>query len=113
MDLPPLEGTFGPAATAVVGLLVAVLVASGRLGRLRFARLLKAVKEDPRALDRFYRRTMVSTWIVGLVVPAVLLLEPGLAPADVGLRWPAGGGVDYLLALFLGSMLVFGGLGGE
>ncbi|HZM82257.1 MAG TPA: CPBP family intramembrane glutamic endopeptidase [Candidatus Limnocylindrales bacterium] len=110
MDLSPLEGTFGPAAIAIVAALVAVLVASGWLGRNRFVRLLKAVRQNPRALDRFYRRTIVSTWIIGLVVPVVLLLEPDLSPADVGLRWPAGDGLDYVVALLLVSTIVFGGL---
>jgi membrane protease YdiL (CAAX protease family) len=43
-------------------------------------------------------------------VPAVLLLEPELNPADLGLRWPAGDGLDYLIALFLVTVIVFGGL---
>jgi len=109
MDLSPLEGTFGKVATALVALLATVLVVSGWLSRGRFAKLFQAVQRNPRALDRFYRRTIVSSWIVGLVVPAVLLLEPDLAPADVGLRWPAGEGLDYAVALFLVAMIVFGG----
>jgi uncharacterized protein len=110
MDLSHLEGTFGAAATVVVALLVAVLVAAGWLGRSRFAKLLKAVRQDPRALDRFYRRSMVATWTMGLTVPLVLVVEPDLAPADVGLRWPAGGGLDYILALVLVAAMVFGGV---
>ena len=110
MDLSPLEGTFSPAATAVVALLTAVLIASGWLGRSRFAKLLQAVRRDPQALDRFYRRSMVATWTMGLVVPLMLLIEPDLTPADVGLRRPAGGGLDYALALFLVAVMVIGGL---
>ena len=111
MDLSPLDGKFGPVATVLVALLVAVLVAGGRLSRNRFARLLKAVGQDPRALDRFYRRTIISTWTVGLVVPAVLLLEPDLDPADLGLGRPAAAfGLDYIMAAFLLIVLVFGGL---
>jgi len=110
MDLSHLQGTFGLDASLLVALIVVTLAGSGWLSRGRFAKLLVALRQDPRALDRFYSRSMVAAWILGLSVPLVLLFEPGPTPADVGLRWPAGGGLDYALALLVLIMLVVGGL---
>lgn len=105
-----LEGTFGLDAGLLAGLVVATLAAGAWTGRRRFATLLAAVRRDPRALDRFYVRSMVASWILGLSVPLVLLFEPGPTPADLGLRWPAGHGIDYLVALLLLAILLVGGV---
>lgn len=110
MDLSHLQGAFGLDASLLVALVVAILAASGWLSRRRFAGLLAALRRDPRALNRFYRRSIVSTWILGLSVPLVLLFEPGPTPADLGLRWPAGDGLDYALALLVLITLIIGGL---
>jgi len=110
MSLSHLDGAFGWPATAVVAILVAFLVLGGWLSRRRFAGLVRRIEREPGALDGFYRRIIATTWVLGLCVPLVLLIEPALTPADVGLRWPAGDGIDYAVALFLLFVIVLGGL---
>jgi membrane protease YdiL (CAAX protease family) len=101
-----------PRPTAIVlAILVAFLVANAWLGRRRFARWLALREGNPAALDAFYLRLIVGTWVLGLSVPLTLLVSPELSPADIGLRWPEPTVVGYGLAAYTGAVLYWGARG--
>lgn len=110
MRLSHLEGTFLWPATAVVLLLVAYLLVGGWVSRRRFGRLIRVLESQPHALDGFYRRTIVLTWFSGLSVPLVMLLEPEVTPADLGLGRYAGEGIDLVVGAILLLGIVYGGV---
>lgn len=84
-----------PAFSDPAVLLVAVMagylgVLGPVLGRRRFRELARLRAHDPTVLARYYKRFLISWWLVSLSVPAVLILSPGLHSADLGLTLPSG-----------------------
>lgn len=97
--------------TLVVVLLVAVLVANVVLAPRRFERWLAVRRGNPAALTRFYVRLIAGTWVLSLAVPMTLLVTPGLAPAELGWRWPHNALLGYGLAAYTAVLIVLGARG--
>ncbi|PDP84829.1 CPBP family intramembrane metalloprotease domain-containing protein [Glycomyces fuscus] len=103
-------------AGTVLTVLLLLFAALGEplLGRKAFAWLARRRDGDARALTLLHAATMGVHVLWGLAVLGVLLLSPGLAAADLGLRLPdawgpvAGGAVGGLLALTVFWLLVNG-----
>lgn len=93
---------FGVAGSAVVLVTAGYLMALAPLGRRRFRRLRAARRTDPGALVAFYRRNVTGTMGLLLPVAVVLLVVPGLQPAQLGLAWPHGPSAGRALDLFVG-----------
>jgi membrane protease YdiL (CAAX protease family) len=110
MDLSHLDGAFGWPGTVFTGLFTALIAAGGWLGRKRIAAVLRLLEQRPQARNRYYTRVIVNSWVMALPVPVLLLAEPSVTPADLGLRWPAGDGMDYLVSGTLLIAMIVGGL---
>ncbi|HTJ33270.1 MAG TPA: CPBP family intramembrane glutamic endopeptidase [Dactylosporangium sp.] len=98
---------FGVAGWTVVLVTIGYLVVLTLRGRRALLMLQAARPTDPAALVTFYRRNVTRK--IGLLPPVALLLlvVPGLRPAQLGLAWPHGpsarGALGHLayLAVFI------------
>ncbi|MBB5871748.1 membrane protease YdiL (CAAX protease family) [Allocatelliglobosispora scoriae] len=82
---------FSGPATVLVAVMVAYLGTFGPiLGRRRFRELTRTRRHDPAALTRYYRRFLISWWLVALSVPVIGILSPSLRVEDLGIAWPSG-----------------------
>jgi membrane protease YdiL (CAAX protease family) len=107
-----IDPKFGPYAIVVV-VAVLVLVALAPIGSRRaLARLRAARAQDPNALVRFYRRSIVVSWLVTGMVVGTLVVGPGVQPVDLGLVWPSGGyaWLAAALAAYLVVVVLIGGI---
>jgi uncharacterized protein len=105
-SLPTSLAPFGPAALASVVAAAYLVVGEPVAGHVLHRRFEGRLRTDTDARRSFYRRLLVLEWGLTVVV-AVLVLASGLAPAQVGLRWPEGwpgpvAGAAALLVLLLG-----------
>lgn len=97
---------------SLVGTILAVVLlvyaAAGEplLGRLAYRRVSASRERDPRALVRFYGLTLGIQWAWAAVIAAAVLLSPGVAWGDLGLRAPSAWGP--LVAAGLGFALALG-----
>ncbi|PSK97188.1 CAAX prenyl protease-like protein [Murinocardiopsis flavida] len=73
-----------------IGFVLVAYAAVGEplLGRWFYARFRRRRGADPRALVRFYGTAAAVQWAWAAAVAAVLVLSPGLAASDLGLRLP-------------------------
>lgn len=109
-----LDPQFGVVATAItVALVLFYLVVSPPRQRARYRLLVRARRDDPTALSRFYRSAMKRQAMGSVLVLVAVLATSGIEWRDVGLVWPHGaqvgqawGSVAYLCALVAASGLV-------
>jgi membrane protease YdiL (CAAX protease family) len=109
MTPPWPDATFSPLGAGIGVLLVGwFLLVEPPRGRWALARLRERRVVDAGALLAFYRLTTVSLSTAAAVALAVVLLEPGVDAADVGLAWPA---LPDSLPGPLGGLVVGGSIG--
>jgi membrane protease YdiL (CAAX protease family) len=102
------------ALATILALAAALYLAAAApfVGRWKYARLARTRDQDPAALMRFYRLSLLlqGSWV--LLVLIVVAVAPGIHPATVGLAWPSGKGAPGAtsLALELIALIVVTGL---
>ncbi|MEU6412583.1 CPBP family intramembrane glutamic endopeptidase [Microbispora sp. NPDC046933] len=82
------------------------------LGKRQYDRLARRRAHDPRALVHAYRLWIAEEWIWVGVTALILVLSPGLDPADLGFAMPghldqvAGAVVGMTCAIVIGTLLL-------
>lgn len=102
---------FGIAGWTIVLIAMGYLVVLALQGHRAFLRLRVARPTDPGALVAFYRRNVTRKIGLLLRVALVLVVVPGLRPAQLGLAWPHGPSAGGRLGFFtylVGLILVTG-----
>lgn len=87
----PSSPEFSTAAVVLAIPLLAALAIDPWFGKRLYQRLERTRDQDSRALTRFYQRIIGLEWLCAALVLAILVLSPGVNPADLGLALPKSG----------------------
>ncbi|PZG02349.1 CPBP family intramembrane glutamic endopeptidase [Micromonospora deserti] len=93
----------------IATLLTIILVGTG-LGVKYRRRFIQQLAADPRRRNRFYRDSIVQSWVTAAFVPLIAFGSADLSVVDLGWTWPSGDGIDYLLAAYMLVITSVGGL---
>src|SRR5262249_39172449 len=94
-------------AVPVLIVAVALIVVAPLRGRRLYQRLRRARADDPTALSRYYRRSILGWWILAAVTAAAVPLEPRVDAEAVGVAWPHGRRAWLAVGLTLYAAVVF------
>ena len=94
----------------LLAIVLARSLAATAFGVRSGARLRRLLSTGQRQRFRRYRRSIIESWLMAALIPAIVATSPSLTFSDVGWRRPADEIIDYLLCAYFALMVTIGGV---